>query len=71
MATTNKRENNKRAKPLLWGQSELDDPWFRQPLLEQALQIAKEQQKRRRPVPAIRRALETDPALDDWFEGTD
>ena len=65
----------KRNKPILWQDGELGDAWFQQPLLEEALRIAREQEARRRraqssaPPPAKPRPqLETNPDLDDWFD---
>jgi hypothetical protein len=63
----------KRERPLLWGQSDLEHPWFQQQLLEQALEIARQQElqsklRGRRTVPKQRQPVETDPELDTWFE---
>lgn len=60
-----------RKRPLLWGQADLDDAWFQQPRLQQALEIAEKQElksklrgKRSKPRPS----LETDPDLNGWFD---
>lgn len=66
--------NIKRKQPLLWGQSDLDDDWFQQPMLEQALAIAKKQELKSKLrgtpelVPKPRPSLETDPDLNGWFD---
>jgi hypothetical protein len=63
----------KREKPVLWGQNDFAHEWFKQRLMEQALEIArlqrlKSQLRGRRAVPKQRQSVETDPELDTWFE---
>ncbi len=63
-----------RKRPQLWQQGDLGDAWFQQPMLEEALEIARQQEARRKraatkpELPEARPPLETDPSLDDWFD---
>jgi hypothetical protein len=66
-------------RPLLWGQDELDNAWFQQPRLDEAVSLMKSQEQRQRAavavrpgrrgtIPPARRVIDTDPELDDgWF----
>ena len=49
---------------------ELSDPWFDEPLLRDALKLAKQQdlKRRRKSPPPARPPVASDPGLANWFE---